>query len=57
MLRTVRSEFYSTTSPPASTLLAIEGLPSLDASLGVDVVAIADYTRTVGAQAVLTAGR
>jgi len=57
MLRVVRSEFYSTTSPPASTLLAIEGLPSLDASLGVDVVAIADYTRTVNAQPAGTARR
>jgi enamine deaminase RidA (YjgF/YER057c/UK114 family) len=42
-LRTVRSEFYSKASPPASTMLPIEGLPSLDASLGVDVVAVADY--------------
>jgi len=41
-LRTVRSEFYSKTSPPASTMLPIESLPSLDASLGVDVVAVAD---------------
>ena len=43
-LRSVRAEFYSKTSPPASTMLPIEGLPSLDASLGVDVVAIADYS-------------
>lgn len=41
-LRTVRSEFYNKTSPPASTMLPIESLPSLDASLGVDVVAVAD---------------
>jgi len=57
MLRTVRSEFYSTTSPPASTMLPIEGLPSLDASLGVDVVAVADYAKTVSADSVRSAGR
>jgi enamine deaminase RidA (YjgF/YER057c/UK114 family) len=51
MLRTVRSEFYNKASPPASTMLPIEGLPSLDASLGVDVVAVADYTKTVSAEA------
>jgi len=50
--RAIRAEFYSTTSPPASTMLPIEGLPSLDASLGVDVVAVADYTKTVSADAV-----
>ena len=46
-LRSVRAEFYNKTSPPASTMLPIEGLPSLDASLGVDVVAVPDYTTTV----------
>lgn len=49
VLRTVRADFYSKTSPPASTMLPIEGLPSLDASLGVDVVAVADYTRAMSA--------
>lgn len=57
MLRSVRAEFYSKTSPPASTMLPIEGLPSLDASLGVDVVAVADYTKTVSADSVRTTGR
>lgn len=39
-VRTVRKTFYSADSPPASTLLPFEALPSLDASFGVDVVAI-----------------
>ena len=34
--------FYSRTHPPASTLLPFEGLPSLDATFGVDVVAVPD---------------
>jgi enamine deaminase RidA (YjgF/YER057c/UK114 family) len=38
-VRTVRAGYYSNTSPPASTLLPFEGLPSLDASFGVDVIA------------------
>src|SRR5579884_3950517 len=41
-LRTVRAQFYSRVSPPASTMLPIESLPSLDAYLGVDVVAVPD---------------
>jgi enamine deaminase RidA (YjgF/YER057c/UK114 family) len=39
-IRAVRKTFYSAANPPASTLLPFEGLPSLDASFGVDVVAI-----------------
>ena len=39
-VRTVRKAFYSAASPPASTLLPFEALPSLDASFGVDVVAV-----------------
>jgi enamine deaminase RidA (YjgF/YER057c/UK114 family) len=38
-VRTVRAAYYSSTTPPASTLLPFEGLPSLDASFGVDVIA------------------
>jgi hypothetical protein len=38
----VRAGYYSATNPPASTLLPFEGLPSLDASFGVDVVAVTD---------------
>jgi enamine deaminase RidA (YjgF/YER057c/UK114 family) len=38
-VRTVRAAYYSNTTPPASTLLPFEGLPSLDASFGVDVIA------------------
>jgi enamine deaminase RidA (YjgF/YER057c/UK114 family) len=39
--RAVRSAYYSRNSPPASTMLPVESLPSLDATLGVDVVALA----------------
>ena len=38
--RKVRFEFYDAKQPPASTLLIFEGLPSLDAMLGVEVVAL-----------------
>jgi enamine deaminase RidA (YjgF/YER057c/UK114 family) len=38
-VRTVRAGYYNNTTPPASTLLPFEGLPSLDASFGVDVIA------------------
>ena len=41
-VRTVRAGYYSTANPPASTLLPFEGLPSLDASFGVDVIAAVD---------------
>ncbi|MCS7314148.1 MAG: RidA family protein [Bryobacterales bacterium] len=40
LLRRVRAEFYDQQAPPASTMLPFEGLPSLDASFGVDVVAV-----------------
>lgn len=43
-VRAVRATFYNSAKPPASTLLPFEGLPSLDASFGVDVVAVPDYT-------------
>jgi enamine deaminase RidA (YjgF/YER057c/UK114 family) len=39
-VRAIRFEFYDKSKPPASTLLLFEGLPSLDASFGVDVVAL-----------------
>jgi enamine deaminase RidA (YjgF/YER057c/UK114 family) len=38
-VRTVRAGYYNSATPPASTLLPFEGLPSLDASFGVDVIA------------------
>jgi enamine deaminase RidA (YjgF/YER057c/UK114 family) len=38
-VRKIRPEFYPAAAPPASTMLAFEGLPSLDASFGVDVIA------------------
>jgi enamine deaminase RidA (YjgF/YER057c/UK114 family) len=42
--RAVRSGYYNNAKPPASTLLPFEGLPSLDASMGVDVIAVPDTT-------------
>jgi enamine deaminase RidA (YjgF/YER057c/UK114 family) len=41
-VRAVRSGFYSGANPPASTMLPFEGLPSLDAAFGVDVIAVPD---------------
>jgi len=41
-VRTVRAGYYSSTAPPASTLLSFQGLPSLDAAFGVDVIAAVD---------------
>jgi enamine deaminase RidA (YjgF/YER057c/UK114 family) len=41
-VRTVRAGFYNSATPPASTLLPFEGLPSLDAVFGVDVIAAVD---------------
>ena len=38
--RAVRGSYYNAQSPPASTLLVFEGLPSNDATIGVDLVAI-----------------
>jgi enamine deaminase RidA (YjgF/YER057c/UK114 family) len=38
-VRAVRTGYYSPEHPPASTLLPFEGLPSLDASFGIDLVA------------------
>ena len=40
-VRAIRFEFYDKTRPPASTMLTFEGLPSLDATFGVEVVAVA----------------
>ena len=40
--RRVRTSFYQAAKPPASTLLAFEGLPSSDAVFGLDVVAAID---------------
>jgi enamine deaminase RidA (YjgF/YER057c/UK114 family) len=38
-IRKIRFEFLKADRPPASTLLLFEGLPSLDASFGIDVIA------------------
>src|SRR5579872_517687 len=39
-VRAVRFEFYNRAHPPAGTMLLFEGLPSLDASFAVDVIAV-----------------
>jgi enamine deaminase RidA (YjgF/YER057c/UK114 family) len=38
----LRFEFYDRTKPPASTMVLFEGLPSLDAYFGVEVIAVAE---------------
>ena len=40
LVRKVRFDYMDKANPPASTLLPFEGLPSLDASFGMDVIAI-----------------
>ena len=39
-VRGVRLEYYNKVHPPATTMLMFEGLPSLDASFAVDVIAV-----------------
>ena len=39
LIRKVRFEFFEKSRPPASTMLPFEGLPSMDASFAIDVVA------------------
>jgi enamine deaminase RidA (YjgF/YER057c/UK114 family) len=41
-VRAVRGGYYSSEHPPASTMLPFEGLPSLDALFGLDVIAVPD---------------
>lgn len=41
-LRAVRAGYFSDQHPPASTMLPFEGLPSLDATLGIEVIAVAE---------------
>jgi enamine deaminase RidA (YjgF/YER057c/UK114 family) len=40
LVRKVRFDYFDKSRPPASTLLPFEGLPSLDASFAIDVVAV-----------------
>lgn len=40
LIRKVRFEFFDQPNPPASTLVYFEGLPSLDASFAIDVIAV-----------------
>ena len=44
-LRAVRAGFYNATHPPATTLLAFEGLPSLDAQMGLEVIAVPESSK------------
>lgn len=39
-VRKVRGEFFNPTTPPASSLLLFEGLPSMDAGFAMDLVAV-----------------
>jgi enamine deaminase RidA (YjgF/YER057c/UK114 family) len=39
-IRKIRTEFYDSAKPPASTLLLFEGLSSVDASFGMDAIAL-----------------
>lgn len=39
-VRKVKAGYYSSTHPPAATMLPFEGLPSLDAMFGVDLIAV-----------------
>lgn len=39
-IRNIRFEYYDQARPPASTMVLFEGLPSMDASFGVDVIAV-----------------
>lgn len=41
-VRKLQSEFFEPAHPPASSLLLFEGLPSMDAGFGIDVVAVKD---------------
>lgn len=41
LVRKVRFEFLDSSRPPASTMLPFEGLPSMDASFGLEAVAVA----------------
>ena len=38
-VRSIRFEYYDKANPPASTVLNFEGLPSLDASFSLEVIA------------------
>jgi enamine deaminase RidA (YjgF/YER057c/UK114 family) len=40
LIRKVRFEFFDKSRPPASTMLPFQGLPSMDASFAIDVVAV-----------------
>jgi enamine deaminase RidA (YjgF/YER057c/UK114 family) len=44
-VRRIGQEFFDKAKPPAGTLVSIEGLPSLDASFAVDVLAVTSSTQ------------
>ena len=39
-VRAVRSDYYDKDNPPASTMVLFEGLPSMDASFSIDLIAV-----------------
>ena len=39
-IRAIRFEFLDKTKPPASTMLLFEGLPAMDASFALEVIAL-----------------
>ena len=39
-VRAVRSDYYDKENPPASTMVLFEGLPSMDASFSIDLIAV-----------------
>jgi len=41
-VRAIRFDFFDRANPPASTLLLFEGLPSLDATVAIEVAAAAN---------------
>jgi enamine deaminase RidA (YjgF/YER057c/UK114 family) len=40
-VRAMQQEFFDKSKPPAGTVLLFEGLPSLDATMAIDVIAAA----------------
>jgi enamine deaminase RidA (YjgF/YER057c/UK114 family) len=44
-VRRIGPEFFDKAKPPAGTLVSFEGLPSLDASFAVDVLAVTSSTQ------------
>ncbi len=45
LVRKIRFDYLEKSAPPASTLLQFEGLPSMDAAFGIEVVACPNVDR------------